>query len=103
MLCEDFCYVPLSERHVTGGPPILNFDIPAVYPAKLAKLIAKRRYKRFSEPVRLRIFHHHTDAPQSIGLLCVHRQRPSRRRAAEKRDEVAPSHFAPTVSGRVPQ
>jgi hypothetical protein len=32
----------------------------------------------------------HADAPHSLALLCARRERPRSRRAAEKRDEVAP-------------
>jgi hypothetical protein len=31
----------------------------------------------------------HADAPHPLALLCVHRERPGSRRAAEQRDEVA--------------
>ena len=34
----------------------------------------------------------HGDAPHAVWLLRPRRQRPSRRRAAEQRDEVAPFH-----------
>jgi hypothetical protein len=34
----------------------------------------------------------HADAPYPLGLLSVHRERPRSRRAAKKRDEIAPSH-----------
>jgi hypothetical protein len=33
----------------------------------------------------------HADAPHAVALLRAHRERPSDRRAAEERDEVAPS------------
>ena len=33
--------------------------------------------------------------PHSLGLLCTRTKRPSRRRAAEKRDELAPLHVPP--------
>jgi hypothetical protein len=36
----------------------------------------------------------HTDAPYLLAPLCLRRERPSRR-AAEKRDEVAPFHAVP--------
>ena len=34
----------------------------------------------------------HADAPNSLGLLRAHCERPRRRRAAEERDELAASH-----------
>ena len=37
--------------------------------------------------------HEHADAPHPLGLLRARRQRPRRRRAAEQRDELAPSSF----------
>ena len=36
--------------------------------------------------------HEHADAPHPLGLLRARRERPRRRRAAEQRDELAPSH-----------
>jgi hypothetical protein len=38
--------------------------------------------------------HEHADAPHAVSLLRPRRKRPRRRRAAEKRDDIAPSHFA---------
>ena len=35
---------------------------------------------------------HNADAPHPLALLCPHRERPRRRRAAEQRDELAPFH-----------
>jgi hypothetical protein len=39
--------------------------------------------------------HEHADAPHALTLLCARRQRPSRRRAAEQRDELAAPHVGP--------
>src|SRR5262249_18004164 len=36
--------------------------------------------------------HEHADAPHALALLRARRERPSRRRAAEQRDERAPLH-----------
>ena len=38
--------------------------------------------------------HEHADAPHPLALLRARRERPRRRRAAEQRDELAPSHGA---------
>ena len=37
--------------------------------------------------------HQHADAPHPLALLRTRRERPRRRRAAEQRDELAPSSF----------
>ena len=39
--------------------------------------------------------HEHADAPHPLGLLRARGERPRSRRAAEKRDELAPSHVVP--------
>src|SRR5262249_17446452 len=44
-------------------------------------------------PVVLDVEHQYADAPHALALLCTHRQRPCRRRAAEQRDELAPPHW----------
>jgi hypothetical protein len=36
--------------------------------------------------------HQHADPPHPLGLLRARRERPSNRRAAEQRDELASSH-----------
>ena len=43
--------------------------------------------------------HEHADAPHPLGLLRVRRERPRRRRAADQRDELAPSHGASLSEG----
>ena len=39
----------------------------------------------------------HADAPHPLGLLRTRRERPRRRRAAEKRDELAPARASPRL------
>ena len=50
-------------------------------------------------PYRLRRTHEHADTPHLLGLLPPRRERPCRRRATEKRDELASLHSI-TVSAR---
>jgi hypothetical protein len=50
--------------------------------------------------IALSIRHQHTDPPHALGLLRSRRKRPRNRRAAEKRDELAPSHVALQSSGQ---
>jgi hypothetical protein len=45
--------------------------------------------------------HQYADAPHVVGLLRVSRERPRSRRAAEKRDELAPLHAASNLVGIV--
>src|SRR5262249_34053184 len=44
--------------------------------------------------------HQHADAAHLLALLRVRRERPRGRRAAEQRDELAPSHHSITSSAR---
>jgi hypothetical protein len=43
----------------------------------------------------------YADAPHAFGLLRPCRERPSRRRTTDKRDELAPPHCRPRSSGQV--
>jgi hypothetical protein len=45
----------------------------------------------------------HADAVDAPGLLRACAERPRRRRAAEKRDEFAPSHVSRTLRSNLPQ
>src|SRR2546421_8126773 len=98
----------MEELGVVGGPAIVDADVAAIDPAEVAQPI----FERSDPQPRLWIIgserHQDADAPHAFGLLRSRRQRPrGSRRAAEQRDELAPSHsitssaLASSLSGTV--
>src|SRR5262245_32310370 len=73
---------------LTRGPSHVDVDIAADGPARLLQSLQKRS----DAPLPFRIIrgqvHQHADAPHSLVLLRVRRERPGSR-SAEKRDKVA--------------
>ena len=71
---------------------MLDFDVAILHPTEPLKSFSKGRDPSlclqvvFGEPMQK------NDAPHTLVLLRTSNQRPSRRRAGEKRDEIAPSH-----------
>src|SRR5262249_44821373 len=78
-----------SSGAMANQPQIATFD-----PAELLQLVAEQLSYQRAEVVCLRAIAQHADAPHPFPLLRPRRQRPRRRRA-NPRDEVAPSHTHP--------
>jgi hypothetical protein len=74
----------------------IDLNIAANDPAQLLESLPERSGAELSFGIVLGVEHQHADPPHPIGLLCVRRQRPRSRRAAEERDELA----APCMSGK---
>src|SRR5258708_20269340 len=75
---------------MASAPAILDPDVAAIGPAELAERIEERRGVGLTFSIGLRVVRHqHADPPR---LLRARRERPGRRRAAEKRDEIAAPH-----------
>jgi hypothetical protein len=70
----------------------IDLDIAADGPAALLESVPQRRGAELTFGIILGVEHQHAHPPHPIGLLCVRRQRPRSRRAAEQRDERAPRH-----------
>src|SRR5262245_47583536 len=92
---------------IARAPALLDAQIAADRPAQLLQRlpecgIAGRHLRIVCGETR-----EHADAPHPLALLRARRERPRRRRAAEKRDEFAPSHSitssarASSVGGKV--
>src|SRR6516162_602602 len=84
---------------ITSGPPFVDLQIAAYLPAELFKPLIKRDQPALG----LRVVadaHQDADASRSLSLLRVRAERPSCRRTAEQRDELAPSHHSITSSAR---
>jgi hypothetical protein len=77
---------------VASEPAIVNLDLAALGPTQLPERLPKRGNAGLSFRIAFRKIHQHANAPHPLALLRPRRERPSRCRASEKRDELAPSH-----------
>ena len=98
---DEFLREPLHRPRVERRPARLDPKVAAVRPAELLEFLPERRDIGLSFPVALGICHQHTDAPHALALLRARRDRPRGRRAAEQRDELAPSDVACHVTLRL--
>ena len=84
----------LHRRRIAGcRPASVDPDVAVLHPPKLLESLPERRDIGLSFPVALGKRHQHADPPHLVALLRTRRKRPHRRRAAEKRDELAPLHI----------
>jgi hypothetical protein len=77
---------------VTSGPTKVDPHVAAIRPTEARKRLSERRDESLRHGIVFVGEDQHADAPHAVRLLRPHRERPSPRRAAEQRDEVAPSH-----------
>ena len=88
---------PLEYTILSGGHP--RAKAPLVLGNEGAGVVEDAGDSGFAVGSRVmftgpcRIVHEHRDAPQPFCLLRARRERPRRRRAAEKRVEIAPPHL----------
>src|SRR6516165_3308863 len=85
---------------VAAAPARVDPHIAAFGPAELSKMPREFREQRLTFWIGRGKIHEHADPPNLIGLLRARRERPSGRRAAEQRDEIAPSDHSITSSAR---
>src|SRR5262249_38008247 len=71
------------------SPVIVRPDVASFRPTQVLQRLAERRNTRLCLRITLGKAHQHADPSRPAGLLRVRRQRPRRRGAAEKRDELA--------------
>jgi hypothetical protein len=81
---------------VTAGPTNVHPHVAAIGPPQVGKRLRERRDARLRRGIVLVARQEHADAPYAIALLRPRRERPSRRRAAQKGDELAPLHLFPS-------
>src|SRR5262249_38987079 len=67
-------------------------DITALYPSEPLKTMPERVKAGLHVGIVLALACQHSNASHAFGLLRPRRERPRCRRAAEKRDELAPPH-----------
>jgi hypothetical protein len=76
----------------SGRKTSLDVDITALRPSESLELLSKFHQAHLGFCIVLGQAHQHPDAPHPVRLLRPRHERP-RRRAAEKRDELAPFHL----------
>src|SRR5262249_19685615 len=98
---ELFCKCA-QQIDVAGAPTHVDPHIAAFGPAELGKMPREFREQRLTFWIGRGKIHEHADPPNLIGPLRVRRERPCRRRAAEKRDKFAPPHsITSSASNRI--
>jgi len=75
---------------VIAVPPKDHPHVATIVPTQLSKRLRERREVSLPHGIVFVKRHEHPDAPHAVALLRARRKRP-RRRAAEERDELAPS------------
>src|SRR5215467_7895319 len=89
-----------SSAASPGSPANINPHVSTFGPTQFLKALPER----CNASLAFRVFgsrtHEYTDPRNLLALLCPHRNWPYGRRAAEKCDELSPSHGRPRGSGR---
>ena len=75
---------------------MLDFDVAILHPSERLDSFSKGRNPGVSFLIVLGEPMQEHDAPYALGLLRTRHERPRCRRAAEKRDELAPLHVPRT-------
>ena len=89
---DEFLRKSLQRLGVKRPPARVDPDVAAVRPPELLESLPECGDVGLSFRVTLGIAHQHADPPHPVGLLRTRRERPSGRRAAQQRDELAPLH-----------
>src|SRR5262245_579724 len=84
--------MPPARFVASRGPTSLDLRIAAVCPTQLLQCLPERRNAGLAFGIVCGYGHKNTDPPHAITLLRPRRERPRGRRAADQRDELAPSH-----------
>src|SRR5262249_43018421 len=77
---------------IAASPTIVDLDIASFNPTQVLEASQQRCDIGLGLRITLGVSHEHADAPHPLSLLRARRERPYRSRAAEQRDELAPSH-----------
>src|SRR6516165_3320714 len=95
---DQFCRRGLYTARIASVPAILDLDVTAIDPAEPLKRVKKCPDASLTFPIGPRVGRHqHPDPPELLRLCDAW----PRRRAAEKRDEIAPPDHSITSSAAV--
>ena len=81
-----------ETARIAPGPTHVNPEITAFRPSQFPQSRPQRRDAFLPKRIAFSVAHQHAEAPRPRPLLGSRTKRPNGRRAANKRDELAPSH-----------
>src|SRR6266436_1866131 len=85
--------VACRKAAITGSKPIVDPNIAPLDPSQVPQSLLQGLYARLCFRIIFADPQEQADAPHPIELLRARRERPSHRRTAEERDELAPFHL----------
>src|SRR5262245_57415091 len=85
---------------IAGTPANIDPHVAAIGPAQFLQALQERRDARLCLLIVRGQAHEYADAPHPLALLRPRHSPPRRRRTAEQRDDLAPSHHSITSSAR---
>ena len=92
---DEFLGELLHQFLVERRPASFDPNVAAIRPPELLKSVPECCDKALCLQVAFGKSHQHSDPPHRLGLLRAHRERPSCRRSANQRDELASLHCLP--------
>jgi hypothetical protein len=95
---DQFRRVSAKVVSFNSGRARVDPHVAADHPAQFAEPLQKCRDADLVFLIVRHPWHEHTNTPNALHLLRARRERPRHRRAAEQRDELAPSHHSITLS-----
>jgi hypothetical protein len=96
--CERNQFCRVSVNIAGSGPAGIYPQVAVLAPSQLTERLCERREPGLSLSIVRGDIREHADASHTLSLLRPRRERPTRRRAADERDEFAPFHCpAPPV------
>src|SRR5215471_20100711 len=90
--------LPANVGGIGSSPSHIDLEVGADGPAQQSEFLQERSDARLKLRIVRGCGHDYADAPHPFALLRPHRERPSRRRATEHRDELAPCDHSITSS-----
>src|SRR5262245_64628768 len=85
---------------ITHAPAVINLQVAAFAPTQFLQRLRECSATNPCFWIVLGQVHEHAEASHALGLLCAGDEWPCCRCAAEKCDELAPSHCLPRGSGQ---
>src|SRR6516164_7346160 len=86
---------------VSAAPTKVHPQVAAIGPTQVHKCLSERRVATLLLGIVFFALHEHADPSHALALLRACRQRPRCSSAAEKRDEIAPSHETANPGGQL--
>jgi hypothetical protein len=94
-MLDQLCRISAVKIDIVTAPPDFDAYVAAVAPTKLLQGLLERRDASLTQWIVRGRVHQHANVAHSISLLRARCKRPSSRRAADKRNEIASPHRLP--------